>query len=149
MCFTGITDESVTLHVSADTYVHLQEPDFGNSTIAITVCATAQISRPMKRLVLFDFRWNNMSTADFYGKDYNRIPRTRDFSLPILQPFAIFPDTTNLSNECFNVTIYGDDNIEPGGDLLVIVLRPVSPLDRVNFTSNNTITIFIEDNLSE
>ena len=90
-----------------------------------------------------------MSTADFYDNYNNRLPGTRDFSVPILQPFAIYPGTTDLVNECFNVTIYGDDNIEPDGDILEIVIRPVSPLDSVNFTANNTITIVIEDNLSE
>ena len=142
-------DESVTLHATAtETYVRLQEPDFGNSTVAATVCATAQASQPLRRLVTFDFRWNNISTASFYNDDYDRIPDTKDFSLPVLEPFTLNPGATSL-NRCFNITIHGDDNVEIINELLVIVLRPVSPLDRVNFTANNTITIIIEDNLSE
>lgn len=130
--------QSVTLTVTAETYVHIQEPDYQSSSIPIEVCASAQIAQPLRRLVVFDYHWTRMTTAGHY----------RDFSLPLNQPFSIRPNSTSL-NSCFDIMIRGDDNVEIIDKQLVIIIEPISAMDRVNFTANNTISISIEDNPSE
>ena len=146
------TDESVTLTVIADTYVRIQEPAYQNSgrvSVSVPVCATVQIDQPLDRLVAFNYHWTTSTTAKFtthyYSNGYVDRP---DFTLPVNRPFSIRPNTTGFNRECFNIGIYADDSVEPD-ELLVIIIQPVSPLDRVNFTANNTITIVIEDNPSK
>jgi hypothetical protein len=128
--------ESVTLNITAEAFLRLQEPAYQTST-PIQVCGTAEIARPLSRLVVFDYHRTSMTNAS-YGQDY---------TLPVGRPFSISPGLTAF-NSCFTITLYGDDNIEIYDKQLVIIIEPISSLDRVNFTADN-ITIYIEDNPSK
>jgi hypothetical protein len=131
----------VILNITAEAFVRLQEPAYRNST-PIQVCATAEISRSLSRHVVFDYHWTSMTNATHVYYHHSA-----DYDLPVGQPFSIDPGSQAF-NSCFTINIRGDDNIEIYDELLVIIIEPISSLDRINFTADN-ITIYIEDNPSK
>lgn len=126
----------MTLNIITEAfYVRMQEPAYGDTT-SVRVCAAANISQPLRRLVVFDY---------YRMVRHDRYVCIQHYDLPQNRPFSISPGST-VFNSCFDIRITGDDNIDLIEKEVVIIIEPVSPLDSV--TASN-ITIVLEDNPSK
>ena len=122
-----------------NTQTTLNEPPTGDFA-DVDVCVTAQLDRPVERLVLFEYYFANLSTATPPTDVVVRRQRSYD-----PEDFFIEPGFNGTYRRCITVVVIGDD-IPERNETAIMVFAPLSNLDRLDFGPNITINIIDNSN---